>query len=50
MKIDVAKLINEVSKYPEIYNPDHKDFSNKKIRNNIFNTVINKDMNGINGE
>ncbi|XP_060856958.1 uncharacterized protein LOC132934647 [Metopolophium dirhodum] len=50
MKIDVAKLINEISKHPEIYNPDHKDFSNKEIRNNIFNTVINKDMNGINGE
>jgi len=50
MKIDVAKLINEISKHPEIYNPDHKDFSNKEIRDNIFNTVINKDMNGIKGE
>lgn len=50
MKIDIAKLINEVSKHPEIYNPDHKDFSNTKIRNDIFNTVISKDMNGINGE
>lgn len=50
MKIDVAKLIIEVSKHPEIYNPDHKDFSNKEIRNKIFNTVIKKDMNGINGK
>jgi len=50
MKVDVAKLINEVSKHPEIYNPDHKHFSNKEIRDNIFNTVIKNDMDGINGE
>jgi len=50
MKIDVAKLINEVSKHPQIYNPDHKDFSNKEKRNKIFNTVISKYMNGIHGE
>lgn len=50
MKIDSVKLINEVSKHPEIYNPDHKDFANKEIRNYIFNTVINKEMKGIKGE
>jgi len=50
MKIDIAKLINEVSKHPEIYNPDHKDFANKEIRDNIFNTIIKNEMNGIKGE
>ncbi|XP_060844187.1 uncharacterized protein LOC132924102 [Rhopalosiphum padi] len=49
-KIDVAKLIHEVSKHPEIYNPDHANFANKEIRNNIFNTIINKDMDGVTGE
>lgn len=50
MKIDVEKLINIVSKNPPIYNPDHKDFANKEIRDNIFNTVISKEMNGIKGK
>lgn len=39
MHIIVTHLIDEVAKHPEIYNPDNKDFSNKEIRNNIFNTI-----------
>lgn len=50
MKIDVEKLINQVRKHPEIYNPDHKDFSNKEIRNMIFNTLISKEMSGTKGK
>lgn len=50
MKIDVEKLIREVSRHPEIYNPDHKDFANAEIRNGIFNNFISKEMNGIKGE
>lgn len=49
MEIDVEKLINLVRKYPPIYNPDNKDFSNKEIRDNIFNTVISEAMDGIAG-
>lgn len=49
MKIDVDKLIDQVSRHPEIYNPDHKDFANKEISKNIFNNVISKEVDGING-
>lgn len=49
-EIDVEKLIYEVSKHPEIYNSDNKNFSNKEMRNDIFNTISNKQMNGIPGE
>lgn len=49
MKINVEKLISQVSKHPEIYNPDHKDFANKEIRDNIFNDSISREMDGIKG-
>lgn len=45
----VSMLIDEVTKHPEIYNPDNKDFSNKEIRKNTFNT-IGKRISGIPGE
>lgn len=41
MHLMVNRLIDEVVKYPEIYNPDNKDFSNEEIRNNTFNTIGN---------
>jgi len=50
MKIDVDKLIDQVSRHPEIYNPDHKDFADKEITENIFNNVVSKAVDGINGK
>lgn len=50
MKINVEELINSVRKYPMIYNPDHKDFSNQKVREYVFDTLISKDMKGIKGK
>lgn len=45
----VTSLIDEVAKYPEIYNPDNKDFSNEEIRNNTFN-IIGKTLGDVPGE
>jgi len=50
MKVDVGKLIRQVRRHPEIYNPDHKDFANQEIREEIFNKRISKEMNGIKGK
>lgn len=49
VNINVEQLINQVSKYPQIYNPDHKDFYNPQITQDIFNSSISKEMDGING-
>lgn len=49
MKINVQQLINQVSKHPQIYNPDHKDFNDTQIVQAIFNSSISKEMNGIKG-
>lgn len=45
----VGFLIEEVGKYPEIYNPDNEHFSNKEMRDDTFNTISRK-VYGIPGE